>query len=565
MITSIFTNLLFNNVTSVPFTPSSEALTAFAKYPDTLSQSYKVALNRWINKMVAKGHYSGALDNLVICAGPGSAPNGLIDIAPVVTNHNGTRAFIGAGAVPTWANTTGFTTNGNNAGTGNYINMNFNPSTHFVNASDTDHCVFVFIKGRSTAAGSVGTLFGAVGTTSTRQESIVQSAAAVSYKAGTSATNSSTYWTEVMPNSAHFLTRAGTAVRYGYNGQRVIEAASTSGGSTNVSMFVGGRNNNGTPDTFLGCEILCYGVYKRSVVYNPKFWIDMETFFMEIGVITQSSTYGLTTGSSSSSEAIVSISQGQSLMAGHNINSAAASDLTGVLDGRVGWRSSLGGAFSIQSLQIGVNNNFENTGNYSQELRLAKEISAYHPGGRYVQAKYAIGGSSMFDGANSWFVGGVGTLTAEGRSNFTHPTLAALVSEGKTLRIKMYEFYQGQTDAGGNAGNNPLWKENFSAKLKADIDAMEALGYNLTGMWVVVHRILNRYVPTRDFANAVRADQDAMPTYFFAQNPTYVSKIAGIIVNNNDDLINDSDTIHDTPDAVEVRALRTARFLLSKL
>jgi len=557
---------LFNNFFgggTTPFLPSAQSLAVFAKMTDDLTLAQKIAIDRFINKSVARGHYTNCMDLFVLCAGVGTANNAKKDW---INTRNAVLGHDSSAVDPTWDNASGFTTNGNQtANLGNHIKSSFIPSTHFSNASDTDHLTFCYIKGKTTLLGSFGVIFGAVGSTSTRQSSISQDTAQILYKSGGSVTQTSTYWTELNTNSMHILTRAGTAVRYGYNGQRVSEVSVASGGATDRELTFGARNNNGTIDSEFGCDVLCYGVMKRSVVNNSAFFVDLETMLMELGVLTASATYGVPTGSSQSNDAIVSMMIGQSLEAGHNAIANALPDITGALDGRVGWNPSLT-TLSLQQLQLGVNNNHENVNNYSIEGRLCKEFSTYHSGQRFTLSKYAIGGSFFINGSNSWNLSASPSHTTEAIANYFLPTLTLLAAEGKNIRIKLLDIYQGQSDADGDAGADPQWDVNATAIIKKIIDDINTAGYNTSGMHILIHRILNRYSPARPFAASVRADQDSMPTYFAAQNPSYPGvKYASISVSNSDDLINDTDALHDSVDACDVRGFRVARFLLSKM
>lgn len=566
MNTAILVNTLLNNPTVPAFSPSPEAVAVFNKMPDALSDDVKVAVNRYINKRVARGAYNQQ-DLFVLCAGLGSANNGKIDW---INTRNAVLAHAGAGADPTWSNTTGFTTNGVTTGNGNYVRSSFVCSTAFSNAQAADHIIWGVVKGRSLATGSVGCFFGVVSPTSARQFSVTQVATGVAFKDGSTTTNTNTYWDQLMPISMHGVSRQTTAVRYNYNGQNVAVGTQADSGTATIEFTLGARNSNGTPDQFMACEIIAYGVQRRSTVNMPMFYVDLETLLMELGVFTQSSTYAVSTPSSSSNDAIVHMIGGQSLAAGTNNSSSAPSDLTGQLDAVIAARagSNLANPLTISVLEAGVNNNFENNTVYSQELRLAKEISSIHTGQRYSLLKYAIEGSSMFDSTlpdtDSWFIGGNGVLSFDWQSRFIVPGLNALAST-KTIKIRAIEFYQGQADAMGDGGSDPEWKENYSAHLNYIINNIDAAGYNLTSCWVIVHRILNRFNPARAFANAVRSDQDEIPTYFPTVYPSSAAKIAGIIVVNNDDTILSSDTVHESADAVEVRALRVARFVLSKV
>lgn len=555
-----------NSQSGATFSPSPEAVAVFNKMPDELSNDAKVAVNRYINKRVSRGAYNQQ-DLFVLCAGLGSSNNAKIDW---INTRNAVLGHLGAGADPTWANTTGFSTNGNTGGTGNYIRSSFVCSTAFSNAQAADHIVWAVMKGRSLATGSVGCLFGVISPTSARQFSVTQVATGVAYKDASTTTNTSTYWDQLMPISMHAVSRQTTSVRYNYNGQNVAVGTQTDSGTATIEFTLGGRNNNGTIDQFMACEILAYGVQRRSTVNMSMFFVDLETCLMELGVIPQSSTYAVSTTSSSSNDAIVHMIGGQSLAAGTNNSVSAPSDLTGQLDAVIAARagSNLANPLTISVLEAGTNNNFENNTVYSQELRLAKEISSIHSGQRYSLLKYAIEGSIMYNSTlpdtDSWFIGGNGVLSFDWQSRFIVPGLNALAAT-KNIKIRAIEFYQGQSDAMGEGGADPNWKENYSAHLNYVINSIDAAGYNLTSCWVIVHRILNRFNPVRAFANAVRADQDEMPTYFPTAYPSASAKIAGIIVVNNDDTILSSDTVHETADAIEVRALRVARFVLSKV
>jgi hypothetical protein len=537
---------------------STEAQAVFTKMPTTLSTAQKTAVNRFIVKAKSRGHYTGCLDHFILCGGLGAANNGLVDW---IGTRNATTV-----ASPTWANATGYTTNG----TSSYLNATFNPSTDFTNATANDHFYFCVIKNRTTADGASAMLYGAVGTNVNWQASLTQTATGIGWKEATSGTTTNAYFTNIRKNTMHMTSRENTTTsRYFTNGQQLQAISSlTAVAQPNKPFFLGARNNNGTADLFMGAEILCWGVGKFTALNTPQlFWVDLETMLMELGCLTQSGTYGVGEGTSSANDALVVLMAGQSLEAGSN-SSTPYTDLQGALDARIAYRNTFAGAFSVNQLQFGVNQNWENPANWGIELRLAKEIAVSHPSQRLVIVKFGYSGSAMYQSATT-YDWNASTSPQEGffdfRTRFIAPTITQLQGEGKNIRIVALDWYQGQTDAlGDDVGADPNYKANFTAALKKFIDDMMTAGYDLSRMWVIVHRILDRYSPSRPFTVQVRADLDAMAN-FLTDNPTYVGKIAGVVVNDCDDLINDSDTIHESYFAPDVRAARVARFIKSKL
>lgn len=549
--------------TTKSFEYAPESSVVFAKMTNALSDTTKIKVDRFIKNLKRRGMYTSAHDLLVVCGGLETSANSLIDWT--AGSHNGSLV-----SSPSWSNTSGFTTNG----TSSYINSTFIPNSHFVNCTEADHSFWVVVKAIISNSSTSGAIIGSIGATSSRSVLILQNGSgAITWRDGYAATSTSTYWTFLQSNTMHSTSRnAASDVRYITNGQRTGVASNSSNGvAPTAAIYFGARNNNGSADSFLSAEIVAYGACKRSVVQQPAFAFEMETFLMDLGVLPQRSDFGIGNGRSNPNDAIVMLQEGQSLNDGSPNNSVASvsAELTGPLDARVGYRATLGGAFSLQTFEVGVNNSFSN-GNtkFSIEARVLKELSAFHPGGRVVLSKFAKDGTSMFpdasDPGNSWAMTN-GYLTSRALRYFHIPTLQALQSEGKNIRLIAYDWYQGQTDAGGNAGSDPLWKANFTAKLTHMIDTIQSCGFDTSQMWVIVHRILTgRYSPPRTFDTTVAADQDAMAN-FFVDNPSYVGDIAGIIVVNDDDLINDTDEVHETIPAVDLRAYRVARFIKSKL
>jgi hypothetical protein len=539
-------------------TYSSDALAVFAKMTN-LNTSHKAAIDRWITKAKSRGHYTGCLDQFVLCGGLGSASNGLVDWI-------NTSNFTTSGTAPTWNDASGYTSNG----TSSYLNANFIPSTAFVNAALNDHFYFIVVKDRSTADGVAATSWGVIGSTTNLQAATSQTTGGAGFKNGSSGTTISTYYTNLRKNSMHMNIRSdASTVRYGVNGQQTQTNSSiTNLGLPNRTIYLGARNNNGTADLFIGQDILCWGIGKYSALVTPQlFWVDLETMLMELGMLPKSGTYGVGEGFSNPNDALVVLMAGQSLEAGSNSSTPYAS-LTGPLDARIAYRNTFAGAFTVNQLQNGVNQNWENIANWGIELRLAKELSSSHPNQRVVLIKYGYSGSCMYSSPTvyDW---NMSTSPLEGEADFKNrfifPALSQLQSEGKNIRIVAFDWYQGQADAIGDDSGNPTdYKANFTPFLKALLDDLINAGYDTSRMWVIVHRILNRYSPVRPYADAVRAYQDALAN-FLTDNPTYAGKVAGVVVSDGDDLVNDSDTIHESYFAPDVRAARVARFIKSKL
>ena len=214
---------------------SAEAKAAFALYDslgDGLTQPEKVAMAAYIDAEVIMGNHAKKDYELIMSL---SGANALVD-------------YIG-GKVATAVNAPTHSVNGFTLdGATNYIDSNFNPTTHGVNYKQDDAIFGVFIKSWNT--GTPGALCGAFDTPF-RMRLVLSGDAAQINTGVNSANNDNNPATIDITSALHLLARVDADDILWYeNGSLQDTFAETSTGVPDINIFMGCRNSSGTPELF---------------------------------------------------------------------------------------------------------------------------------------------------------------------------------------------------------------------------------------------------------------------------------------------------------------------------
>lgn len=410
---------------------------------ETLTTAERVAVNRFVRSQVLNSNWSKVREFVF---GHFSTEN------KSKIGWKGVRNCLPVGS-PTWAQATGWTTNG----TSSYLNSQFVPSTD----GGTEFTLNDSLVGCSVISGANGPLFGCIGSGGATNQ--------IFFTTNANSNGNHLYRMYVSLSSSNVNTNtiSGTGTRrtyslyryssaaHGYriNGGAPVAVSQASSALPNRAIYFGARNNNGTADQF--GAITFDGYWMTSAVdFDHTVWEEaLRNLIHELGGSTRVQPiykvgWEYNRYKVKSNDALLFWLGGQSNQNNYTTFTLEYG-LTATNSNAKIWNPT---AVAFQNLIPATNSNpVDNTKRGIIE-RYARTLSLYFPGQVYflMFAKSATG-IKLNGAADDWNIASAGDLYVQFINNHLLPAISNLIAAGKRPIFKGIDWDQGENEAANDA------------------------------------------------------------------------------------------------------------------
>lgn len=447
---------------------------------ETLTTAERVAVNRFVRSQVLNSNWSKVREFVF---GHFSTEN------KSKIGWKGVRNCLPVGS-PTWAQATGWTTNG----TSSYLNSQFVPSTD----GGTEFTLNDSLVGCSVISGSNGTLFACIGSGgATNQILLSTNGNAVGnhiYRmyVSLSSSNINTNTTSGTGTRRTYSAYRYASTSHGYrvNGGPQIAVGQVSSALPNRSIYFGARNNNSTTDLYNALVIDGYWM-TAAIGFDHTVWEEaLRNLIHELGGSTRVQPiykvgWEYNRYKVKSNDALIWWLGGQS-----NQNQVVGYSLEYGLtaanaDAKI-WNPT---AVAFQTLTPATNSNpVDNTRRGIIE-RYARTLALYYPGQVYflMYAKSATG-IKLNGSAEDWNIASVGDLYSTFINSYLLPAISNLIAAGKRPIFKGIDWDQGENEA---SADSSTYQTDLVALINAVINNAYTNGADCSQLIVLFKRLHN--------------------------------------------------------------------------
>lgn len=460
----------------------------------------------------------------------------------------GVRNGTGTG---TWNIATGSQTNGSST----YVELGFIESTDATNFDGTStlNNIGWAIELTSNDHGtSAGTLIGGTGSNTNNQMRWDQASGGVNQTWKTHGSSTITTALGAFTPGFRGIYRS-LSNRQGLenNWDAITTNTTASAGIPNVSLSGGAFNNNGTRSSYMAAKIGTFTAFNYNAFDYNRFFVNWQFMMQMLGDTKEDLyPYDLPVRYYLGTDGIGIIQNGQSNSSGRANGASSYLTSTPIYNTLVAWRNPpiMATPMSVQNLQYGVNNTYENLAENGYELAMCHHL-ATNVYAKVILLKYAISGTSLKPGVTDpdWSVSA--NELANVASNLI--AIAGLQTFDDTYTVKKIFLVWDQGEADVNGTTQSEYATQLSLLIKYHIDNLQSAGYNLANIefHVIIRKIYGSLTPQTTLSQ-IRAAEDGAEADFNSTNPSYTALVRSWKVFNTD-AYNYPDGTHLSPRAFE--------------